>query len=39
MRLVISFKDVLVDDETEENNGLLQDSVDLFVGFLQEKCC
>lgn len=34
MSLVVPLKDVLVDDEPEENDGLVQYGVDLLVGFL-----
>ena len=37
MTLVVSLKDVLVDDEAEEHNGLLEDSFYFVVCFLYEK--
>jgi hypothetical protein len=37
MSLVVTLKDVLVDDESEQDDGLVQHGVDLFVGFLSDK--
>jgi hypothetical protein len=35
MTLVVSLKNILVDDEPEKHDGLLQDSLDFVVRFLE----